>query len=807
MEAKGRWIGPLRADMPAIPAERLQQAEARIARKVCALFGIAGPEDALDAGGGYAWGSDYNRVTLNELIYGGPFRENVSSRKPEDTVEEFNYFLQERGVVLNAVTASKAVAPLANAMVNPYGPDTKAALVLTGVNTALRPVVQAMSEVLNELRGEAGLDDERVLLATAACLIQDAFASQPLLVLAGLQSARIQRASLLSSNVLFDEDRQADGPILRVGRTEYGFLRPVAEEQILRPDGRPRFVSSHKGVRDFQPRDLELVTEIVGDLIAPEGSITGGPLSLVPADVFQGDLDDHRDLANLRPDQYRRRAMSALISILESTILGGGDGPGQTEVLIRPNQEGRPTPDAFVPRLRQISSLLSAADSYFKWARASTGEQSVPLPIMNAQAWARRPIIVRRAAVLGYYLAHRMSTVDSVISTGTLSFHDQPQRTSELGSNEASVPPRIENAVLARKRLILREAPPLAERSDSAQALRRAAEVLLEGDDPLLFEVRVYAAARRCNGGDLATDWAPEEELEQALAALDWLLDAVAKGHMSPARYAELFVGNAPALSVAHKYFTYIDAPGAQVFEGRLTTHWNACEGILADSLFHDPRGGPRPVLDLEYLTFLQHYADFLTDSTAISERAKEVAKRLALGRRSSMTPGDRVSSVTLDADVTLIRSLATWARRMGSTQAVTAPNSDVEEAVNEAFKLLMDIYAQPITQRRLARASYAEQQLRLVIADVCLAALRSLENLDRQQRDSTISILELQVPFLRDLAQRSIQPFEGRETIATLQAQRLMQEIKSTYIRAPHSATDQDIASTAPGSLKPTQT
>ena len=79
--ADGGSIRHLPAEMPAAPTTARGQMDVRIARKVAALTGIAGPPGGSDdAGRGHLWFSDYRALTTTELSLGGPV---VASPPPD----------------------------------------------------------------------------------------------------------------------------------------------------------------------------------------------------------------------------------------------------------------------------------------------------------------------------------------------------------------------------------------------------------------------------------------------------------------------------------------------------------------------------------------------------------------------------------------------------------------------------------------------------------------------------------------------------------------------------------------------------
>lgn len=171
----------LPAVVPAIPEARSGVVPARLARKVGPLFGVAWPDGPF---GSRTWVSDYGRITLSEIARGAPLpaRGQASAADGDDTfVSRF------------AGPAHQLPNEIANATLNRFGPDTKAAVVLTAANELLGPVRDAITSV-PELVDVDGLPAHPALRLVAwAGLVVEAFRSQPALVAAGIRARAIQR--------------------------------------------------------------------------------------------------------------------------------------------------------------------------------------------------------------------------------------------------------------------------------------------------------------------------------------------------------------------------------------------------------------------------------------------------------------------------------------------------------------------------------------------------------------------------------------------------------------------------------------
>ena len=88
--------------------------------------------------------------------------------------------------------AAPTPGAITHATLNRYGPDTKAAVVLTGANRLLRDVTAAIASVCRSMADQGTAPEIR--LAVWAGLVLEAFRGQPALVAAAVQAREIQRA-------------------------------------------------------------------------------------------------------------------------------------------------------------------------------------------------------------------------------------------------------------------------------------------------------------------------------------------------------------------------------------------------------------------------------------------------------------------------------------------------------------------------------------------------------------------------------------------------------------------------------------
>jgi hypothetical protein len=178
----------LPAVVPDIPEARAELVPARIARKVAPLFGVAWPGGPF---GAQSWVSDYGKITLSEIARGAPLPTRSQAARLA-TEGDRDWQLVDRV----AVTRGPASLPheIANATLNRFGPDTKAAVVLTAANRLLGPVTEAIEAALPFVIGkDSALLPVSLRIATWAGLLLEVFRSQPALVAAGIRARTIQR--------------------------------------------------------------------------------------------------------------------------------------------------------------------------------------------------------------------------------------------------------------------------------------------------------------------------------------------------------------------------------------------------------------------------------------------------------------------------------------------------------------------------------------------------------------------------------------------------------------------------------------
>ncbi|MBX6389913.1 MAG: hypothetical protein IRZ08_13110 [Frankia sp.] len=183
----------LPAVVPPLPTARAEVVPARLAAKVAPLFGVPWADSPF---GDATWVSDFRRITLSEIARGAPLptRSQAPALLAElgDGGTAAGWGLVNRiGVTVNSGSLPNEIP---NATLNRFGPDTKAAVVLTAVNLLLEPLRRAVEDAVALLADETGKALPPALrLAGWASLIVEIFRSQPALVSAGILARAIQR--------------------------------------------------------------------------------------------------------------------------------------------------------------------------------------------------------------------------------------------------------------------------------------------------------------------------------------------------------------------------------------------------------------------------------------------------------------------------------------------------------------------------------------------------------------------------------------------------------------------------------------
>jgi len=362
--------------------------ELRIARKIAALSGIAGdPESSEDAGGGRAWLSDYRQLTMTELTLGAP----VTAKSDDPLVRDSGVFIRDGRRFVPVNGAAVEYLPIPNVALAHFGPDTKAALVLTGANRVLEPVVDAVLTALDHILAE--LDDQLLLTAVAQCLLQEVLQAQPVLVLNGVQAGIIQRALLLPAGMVQSDDQAPR----RLARVELGW----AKEEIPDP-----------------PRDLSVVYQVWDALVA-HGALFDSRGLPVPAEPDQKPYLRPLPLTRFEQDglntstgdaEERQRLVVRLRDSSESQLAGSTPGAPRCQLWVRRPAEGNPWVEVVVPRQRQIEVMLAALADRVQLGRPNEpvhDERVLALPRLDPADWEQESLLRRRATLLAHYYAIR----------------------------------------------------------------------------------------------------------------------------------------------------------------------------------------------------------------------------------------------------------------------------------------------------------------------------------------------------------------------------------------------------------------
>lgn len=347
----------LPAVVPDIPENRAEVAAARLARKVAPLFGVPWADGPF---GDRTWVCDYAKITLSEIARGAPLPTRAQAGQLDEVPEGTWDVVRRIGVAGRAAGLPNEIA---NATLNRFGPDTRAAVVLTAVNRLLLPVLDAARTALALL-----VDEQQAPLPVAhrlaawAGLVIEVFRSQPALVAAGIHARAIQH-ELVQHWQLPLATRLADLPLTRC---EIDPARTRATTSETEP--------STLDVADLTFTALRL---------APEREDPAGPVA----------TDEPPGLAaRLRHDEsvdvLLRRLLAAGTAAESSFLWMSERAPGQlaVEALLPPTE----VIDRFV---RHSQRLLDPG--------ASTTEPGTVFPaIPSAEQLAALPVLARRAVLI-----------------------------------------------------------------------------------------------------------------------------------------------------------------------------------------------------------------------------------------------------------------------------------------------------------------------------------------------------------------------------------------------------------------------
>ncbi|WBC05334.1 hypothetical protein [Micromonospora sp. WMMA1976] len=350
----------LPAAIPAAEARRADLVEARLARKVAPLFGLAANLPPFHR----SWVCDYTALSLAEIGRGAPSpnraersRLEAASTARSDEGDHPGWAWSGRSVWSSQQSGMPGA--LTNATLNRYGPDTKAAAVLAAANRLLRDAASAVAAASRHLAA-TGCDPE-VRLAVWAGLILEAYRAQPALVVAAVQARQVQRS--LAARWGAQVDRA-------------GVRGDDAPAEIHPPNAETDDAPGQAAAR-WQPTSFDLVDATLPALRLADDPTTGPGLVTVDA------LDD-------------------IASAWCHRLLGIGR-PGRGVVWLTEDAKGS----------RQVQAMVRVGAAVAPFVAATLGGTSAAdrngppaLPVLPAgEALATAPLLQRRAQLLVAHVA------------------------------------------------------------------------------------------------------------------------------------------------------------------------------------------------------------------------------------------------------------------------------------------------------------------------------------------------------------------------------------------------------------------
>jgi hypothetical protein len=180
----------LPAKIPEGEFPRSEVVAVRLARKVAPLFGVRWEHNPFDR----TWVCDYAALTLSELARGAPLpaRPALALVRSGAAVGGTEPGWDFNGRAVRTAPGVAAPSVLANATLNRFGPNTKAAVVLTAANRLLLEATAAVEAVCYDLNDSPAGPQMR--LAIWAGLVLEVFRASPALVVAAIQARAVQRS-------------------------------------------------------------------------------------------------------------------------------------------------------------------------------------------------------------------------------------------------------------------------------------------------------------------------------------------------------------------------------------------------------------------------------------------------------------------------------------------------------------------------------------------------------------------------------------------------------------------------------------
>ncbi|MEU0878660.1 hypothetical protein ABZ345_08695 [Lentzea sp. NPDC005914] len=341
----------LPAVVPQLVEKRSELVPARLARKVAALFGVPSDENPY---GPMTWVCDFTAITVTEIARGAPLPTRAAAAQLRDHGHDGAWAVHDRAIV---PAQGKALPnEIVAATMNRFGPDTKAAVVLTATNVLLAPVTEAMTTALSLLRSADGdeLPPIQWIAAWAAAAVE-VYRSQPALVVAAMKARAIQRESL--SAPAFPWADRLSGTVK--ARCEIGASEPVPHDPVTRP-------------RDLDFLDAIAVGRLnaTGQLPLPDPdavAVAAGPsigdrlaelLIRLMVDMGTPDGVGYVWVSEREPGQAVVEAMVPSAGLVRELVETWAHGPGQ---LDRPDEFADDLAVAIAHRVRLPAPLELAA--------------------------------------------------------------------------------------------------------------------------------------------------------------------------------------------------------------------------------------------------------------------------------------------------------------------------------------------------------------------------------------------------------------------------------------------------------------
>lgn len=349
----------LPAVVPGLIEKRAELVPARFARKVAALFGVPSEANPFRP---LTWVCDFTTITVSEIARGAPLPNRAAAARLRETAHEGKWLEHDRAVL--PVGGKTLPNEIVAATVNRFGPDTKAAIVLTATNVLLAPATEAIGTALPLLRGADGGELPAVQwIAAWAATAVEVYRSQPALVFAAAKARAIQRESLTPPGFPWAEEL-AGSP---KARCEVGAVEPAAPDPVTRPE------------------DLDFVDGIAVARLNAAGW-------LPPAD------------SDAAPPAGGPGVGDQMAALLLRLLVNTGSPAGVGHVWVSAREPGQLVAEAMVPSSGVVREVVEA------WARELGGlghcdealgeELARPVRLPAPREVASLPVLTRRALVL-----------------------------------------------------------------------------------------------------------------------------------------------------------------------------------------------------------------------------------------------------------------------------------------------------------------------------------------------------------------------------------------------------------------------